>query len=141
MAALISFCRIWVVVVFAMQVGCGRSDPYATVPVKGVVTCNGKPLANGVINFTPVADQEGRGEGNRGRAALGKTDEEGRFVLTTYKNNDGAIVGRHMVTISMGFSEEGGSIVDKNFPCRGSTMEATVKAGMGEIKIDFGTKK
>ena len=129
---------LWVCVFFG---GCGKSDPYAPVPVSGVVTCNGKPIANGVVNFTPLPDQEGRSEGNRGRVALGKTDSEGRFTLTTYQNNDGAIVGRHTVTVSMGFSEEGGSIVDKSFPCRGSSEEATVKAGMGEIKIEFGSKK
>jgi hypothetical protein len=141
MSALRSFSRLVVVGAFAIVLGCGRSDPYATVPVSGVATCNGKPIANGVVNFTPLPDQEGRSEGNRGRVALGKTDSEGRFTLTTYQNNDGAISGRHTVTVSMGFSEEGGSVVDKNFPCRSSSEEATVKAGMGEIKIEFGTKK
>ena len=121
--------------------GCsGGGDRYDTVPVSGVVACNGKPVANGVINFTPMAEQ-GRSEGNRGRVALGRTDSNGRFKLTTYENEDGAIVGRHTVTISMGFSEEAGSVVDKAFPCRGSTEEVTVKAGMGELKLDFGAKK
>ncbi len=90
--------------------GCGGGgDRYDTVPVSGIVTCNGKPVANGVINFTPMAEQ-GRSEGNRGRVALSKTDSNGRFKLTTYENEDGAIVGRHTVTISMGFSEEAGSV-------------------------------
>jgi hypothetical protein len=119
--------------------GCGGADPYATVPVSGVVTCNGKPVANGVVNFTPLPDQEGRSE--RGRVALGKTDSEGRFKLTTYENNDGALVGRHTVTISMGFSEESGSIAEKQFACTGSKEEVTVKRGMGEIKLAFGSKK
>ena len=121
-------------------VGCGGGDPYGTVPVSGVATCNGKPVANGVVNFTPMPDQ-GRADGNRGRVALGKTDSEGRFKLTTYKNDDGAIVGRHTVTVSMGFSEEAGSIVDKAFACSGSSQEVTVKSGMGQLKLDFAGKK
>lgn len=136
-----TFGRLVLVSACAIVSGCGGPDPYATVPVTGVVTCNGKPVANGVVNFTPLPDQEGRGEGNRGRVALGKTDSEGKFTLTTYQNNDGAIKGRHTVTVSMGFSEEGGSVVDKTFPCSGSSEEATVKAGMGLIKIEFGTKR
>ena len=103
------FLRLSVLSVFSMSLGCGGgSDRYDTVPVSGVVTCNGKPLANGVINFTPMAEQ-GRSDGNRGRVALAKTDSNGKFKLTTYENEDGAIVGRHTVTISMGFSEETGA--------------------------------
>ncbi len=133
--------RFAILLVFAViTFGCGGPDPYGTVPVRGVVTCNGKPVANGVVNFTPMPDQ-GRADGNRGRVALGKTDSEGRFKLTTYHNDDGALIGRHTVTVSMGFSEEGGSVVDKVFPCRGASTEVTVKAGMGEIQVDFEAKK
>lgn len=33
------------------------------------------------------------------RAAIGKTDANGTFVLTTYKENDGAVPGNHLVTV------------------------------------------
>ena len=60
--SLSTFGRLVLVSAFAIVSGCGGSDPYATVPVTGVVTCNGNPVANGVVNFTPLPDQEGRGE-------------------------------------------------------------------------------
>jgi hypothetical protein len=67
--------------------------------------------------------------------ALGRTDESGRFTLTTYENNDGAIVGRHTVTVGAGFDESSGRVA--KFACRDSSQEVTVEAGMGEISIDF----
>jgi hypothetical protein len=124
------------VVLFSLTLGCGGANEYATVPVSGTVTCNGKPLANGTINFTPMADQ-GRSAGNRGRVALGSTDKDGKFKLTTYQNDDGAIVGKHTVTISAGFSEETGGSTDKSFSCAKSAKEVTVERGVKEYKIDF----
>lgn len=117
--------------------GCsGNSEQYETVPVSGVVTCEGKPIANATVNFTPMADQ-GRAEGRRGRVALGMTDKDGRFKLTTYENDDGAIVGKHTVTVGLNFDEKTGRDPSKSFPCRNSSKEVTVEAGMGELKIDF----
>jgi prepilin-type N-terminal cleavage/methylation domain-containing protein len=65
------------------------------------------------------------------------TDKDGRFKLTTYKNDDGAIVGKHTVTV--GLNAEEGSNVDpsKAFACKNSTMEVTVDRKTKEYKIDF----
>ncbi len=118
--------------------GCGGADRYQTVPVSGVVTCQGKPVANGAVSFTPLPE-EGRDEGKPGRMALGITDAEGRFRLTTYVENDGAIVGRHSVSVDVNVDEE---LVGKRqqgpaFPCSGASQEVTVKKGMGELKLEF----
>ena len=121
--------------VASLIVGCG-SDPehYEIVPVSGILTCEGQPVANAMVNFTPIAD-ESRKEGRPGRLALGRTDETGHFTLTTYENNDGAIVGRHVVTVSAGFDESAGEMSE--FSCSASSKEVTVEAGMDDIKIDF----
>ncbi len=117
--------------------GCGGGgDRYDTIPVSGVVTCGGKPVANGTVNFTPMAEQ-GRTEGNRGRVALGMTDKDGRFKLTTYENDDGAIVGKHTVTVSLNFDEASGKDPSKGFACAKSSKEVTVERGVKEYKIDF----
>lgn len=117
--------------------GCGGdSEQYETVPVSGVITCQGKPIANATVNFTPLAEA-GRATGRPGRVALGMTDQNGRFRLTTYENDDGAIVGRHKVTVSLNFNERTGTDPTKSFPCRDSSKEVTVERGMGEIKIEF----
>ena len=65
------------------------------------------------------------------------TDQNGRFKLTTYENDDGAIVGRHRVTVGLNFEESTGKDPSKAFPCRDSSKEVTVERGMGEIRIEF----
>jgi hypothetical protein len=59
------------------------------MPVKGTVTFQGSPLAEADVAFTPKG----------GRPATGRTDAAGRFSLTTFKTNDGAMVGEHIVTV------------------------------------------
>lgn len=82
----------WVVSLLAsvlcLVVGCGRGTP-RTMPVNGVVIFQGSPLADADVAFTPTG----------GRPATGRTDAAGRFTLTTFKTNDGAVIGQHVVTV------------------------------------------
>jgi hypothetical protein len=59
------------------------------MPVKGTVTFQGSPLAEADVAFTPTG----------GRPATGRTDAAGRFTLTTFRTNDGAMTGEHIVTV------------------------------------------
>ena len=129
---------IWTGVFLAGVLGCGGNpDQYGVVPVRGVITCKGVPMAKAFVNFTPL-DQEDRKEGRPGRPALGVTDEEGKFELTTYENGDGAIVGKHRVSVGpYSATEVDNPDAVKKFPCINSTMEIEVKPGMGEVKIEF----
>src|SRR4051812_32223503 len=70
--------------------GCGGGDPEAgqVVPVSGTVTYMDKPVAKGSILFQP----------EKGRAAQG-TVENGKFTLSTYGENDGALPGKHKVAL------------------------------------------
>jgi hypothetical protein len=61
-----------------------------TVPVTGVVTYKGEPLADAQVSFIPA----------KGKPASATTGADGRFQLTTFEPNDGAIVGEHTVTIA-----------------------------------------
>lgn len=74
----------------AGAVGCGGTDRADTAPASGVVLQNGNPLAQASVTLVP---KEG------GRSANGLTDENGRFVLTTYEPGDGAVPGEHQVAI------------------------------------------
>jgi hypothetical protein len=76
----------------SMGVSCsGRSDRLATVPVRGTVMYQGMPVAGATVAFlAPGAP----------RHAVGTTDDAGRFRLTTFEPGDGAIVGRHVVTVT-----------------------------------------
>ena len=116
--------------------GCSDADRYDTTPVRGVVTCQGKPVANGTVNFTPMPNQ-GKADGRRGRVALGMTDKDGRFKLTTYQNDDGAIVGKHTVTVGLNGAEGENIDPSKGFACSKSSKEITVERGIKEYKIDF----
>jgi hypothetical protein len=71
------------------SVGCGDGRP-ERVPVSGIVTIDGKPLVEGNIKFVPEV----------GRPSAGVVEQDGRFKLTCYDGNDGAIPGKHRVQVS-----------------------------------------
>lgn len=71
--------------------GCSRGQPVA--PAAGTVKVEGQPLTMGRVMFLPQGG---------GPPAMGQVDESGQFLLTTYRKNDGALVGSHRVTIIAG---------------------------------------
>ncbi|MCI0334069.1 MAG: hypothetical protein L0228_12700 [Planctomycetes bacterium] len=75
--------------------GCDRSL-YEVAPVNGMVTVDDKPLYQGGIMFSPIANGD---NASSGKAAVGKIRSDGTFRLSTFEDNDGAIVGEHWVTI------------------------------------------
>ena len=70
--------------------GCGGSGNPETHPVSGIVLHNGQPLPNVVVTFYP----------EKGRSATGRADNNGRFTLTTFEPDDGALPGQHKVTVT-----------------------------------------
>lgn len=78
---LILLCSLW------LTIGCGRSD---VVPVKGIVTRGGQPVANIVLWFTPT----------EGRPSWALTDSEGKFELDYSREYKGAKVAKHRVTVN-----------------------------------------
>jgi hypothetical protein len=73
---------------FCLLAGCGPSRP-TTVPVSGRVTWQGKPVVEGRITFYPTA----------GRPATAAIGPDGVYHLRTFEANDGAVPGKHCVTI------------------------------------------
>lgn len=73
---------------FAAAVGCDEGP--LVVPVSGKVVYNGKPLEFGSVTFQPP----------RGQPAIGDIQHDGTFTLSTYRPNDGAVVGTHKVRIA-----------------------------------------
>ena len=64
------------------------------VPAGGMVELDGQPVADATVVFvTRSAD------GEKEYAALGQTDAVGKFRLKTFRPNDGAIPGKHLVGI------------------------------------------
>lgn len=80
------------VALIAIISGCGQSvDRPLTYPVSGTVMYNGAPIAGASVSFW--------GEG-ASRAATGVTDADGKFQLSMFAANDGAIAGTHTITVS-----------------------------------------
>jgi hypothetical protein len=82
----------------SMGLGCGgRIEKPPMGKVHGIVRLNGKPLDKGRVTFTPVS-----GEGvSGGTNAMSPIESDGTYELTTFDTGDGAIVGQHIVTVSV----------------------------------------
>jgi hypothetical protein len=70
---------------------CGCNQGPAVVKVNGLVTYKGKPVPAVFLNFEP----------SEGRPSWAVTDQDGRFVLSCFKDEDGALVGHHRVFITV----------------------------------------
>lgn len=74
--------------------GCGTAtdaNQQPVYPVTGTVTMFGAPLADAMVAFAPLESQP---------TAIGRTDSEGKFVLTSYDYGDGAAEGKFKVVIN-----------------------------------------
>jgi hypothetical protein len=78
----------------ALVAGCNQGPKF--VPVSGVVKLNGKPYDKAAVSFQPIGTSDNP---NPGRGSSAYTDENGRFVLFS-DNNNGAVVGKHLVRIT-----------------------------------------
>ena len=84
-----------VLVALAVAAGCSK-PPHDVAPVRGTITIDGKPLGVGRVMFAPASKGDGL---NAGKPALGIIQPDGSYVLGTYGEDDGAVVGEHTVTI------------------------------------------
>jgi hypothetical protein len=75
-----------------LTAGCSNGPPPPkTYPVSGTVLYKGLPVAGASVAF--LGDQNTR-------PALGRTDVNGKFDLTTIESGDGAAAGTYKVTVS-----------------------------------------
>jgi hypothetical protein len=79
-----------VLVVASIVILSGCSDRRAVAPVEGKVTLNGESLKFGSVSFQPEV----------GPRATGLIQPDGTFRLSTYGNADGAILGKHRVSVT-----------------------------------------
>ena len=73
-----------------LATGCDDSNLPPLAPVTGRITYRGQPLPAATVTFNPGSDA---------RAATALTDADGRYTLGTYSISDGAVHGKHRVTI------------------------------------------
>ncbi len=78
--------------------GCGSGlKEFPTAETGGTLACQGKPVANVMVFFEPLAEGE---SAVVGKPAMGITDAVGSFQLSTYGDGDGAVVGKHRVRVA-----------------------------------------
>lgn len=73
--------------------GGGGTAPPATIPVSGTVMYKGAPVEGATVTF--YHDKAPRG-------ASGVTDKEGKYSLTMFEPNDGAVAGENIITVTKG---------------------------------------
>jgi hypothetical protein len=106
--------------------GCGSDDLLA--PVRGRVLCNSKPVAAANVTFSPVP--KSKKDIEPGKPGTGYTDSEGYFVLSTYKELDGALIGEHDVSVTLDDTNPA--------PCkRYATSRLEVKPGSNMFNVEL----
>ncbi len=120
--------------------GCGGSGNPPTAKVSGVVTYKSAPVGEAIVTFMPTT----------GRPATGQTDASGKYTLSTFGTNDGAVIGDHKVSITPyqpdvampETPEEAEAAPKLPFPARyanpdSSNLKATVKSGSNEANFEL----
>jgi hypothetical protein len=119
-------------------IGCGSgglpSGAVPPVPASGNVYYHGKPLAKGTVLVVPDNEHPAAGE-----------IKEGRFILTTYETDDGAVPGKHKVAViatEEAKGKSGESTTKSILPARYASVETSnlvveiPAQGSAEIKIE-----
>lgn len=109
----------------------GCNDGPQIVPVSGQVTIDGKPLTYGTVMFVNTGS----------RPASGRLDSEGRFQLSCFEEGDGAIVGRHRVSVmaieSMGEHANKWHAPQNYANERTSNIEFDITQPVDDLKIEL----
>ena len=123
----------------ALLCGCGGggSDLPMTAYVEGIVTLDGAPLSDVVVAFQPQGAEGGR-------AAIGRTGGDGRYVLKFNADIEGAIIGSHKVTVTTPSEAPDPSGIEKDpIPARynvNTELTADVKPESNDIPFALTSK-
>jgi hypothetical protein len=124
-------------------VGCNHAVSIKIVPVTGTLKHKGKSVAHAHIEFSP----------EHGHASSGETDQEGRFKLRYDTLHEGALVGKHQVSIvpmpstekeqeavakgkKLPLSKEMASFFDRYSP-KNSKVEVDIQKDPTDLKLDW----
>ena len=115
--------------------GCGGTASVPTAEVKGKVTMNGAPVKGGTIVIAPLMGS--------GQMASGEVQQDGTFVMTTTKANDGAPIGKSRVSYKPPKVEWAGTPDDwdssKGDPPKPKTDYDGMVPKVGEIEVKEGS--
>jgi len=126
--------------------GCG--DGINRVPITGLVTVQGEPLAGASVQFFPQTGTEGEG-------AIGVSGSDGKFnVISSRQDDSGIPPGKYKVRVSLMMDAgkvlppealqadfpNAQEVVPAPFCTANSTLEVMIPAGGGEVKVDLPVK-
>src|SRR5262245_21976609 len=112
-------------ILVALLVGCGGDRPRTAV-VQGKVTFRGKPVPNGTILFHPAS----------GPTAQGEIRPDGTYRLTTFREGDGAVLGKHKVVI-VAMQDTGGRLPEERTPLPPPIIpEKYTSIGTSDLRAD-----
>jgi len=121
--------------------GCG-GPTYDVVPVSGVVTYNGKPLAGAQIQFQPRSPDAEK-DTNPGPGSFAHTDDQGHFSAEVVDPpGEGAVIGIHHVVIStqqeVDPTDDSGRLTREKLPPRyRNGFEITISGPTDSLNIDL----
>lgn len=110
-------------VVLGSLLGCGGVQEFPRAQATGRVMCEGNPVPKALVTFEIKRTGESGIVGQLGR---GVTDAEGKFVVSTYGDKDGAVIGKHMIRIGK---------TETTPPCNCAINEMTV-----QMEVDVSAK-
>jgi hypothetical protein len=116
----------------AFVAGCSSDGP-EIAPVEGTVYLDGQPLEGAYLKFQPP----------NGRPSVGLTDADGQYEMIYSRQENGALVGEHTVTISTfqrGSREDGIPPVPEKVPTKynsQSELKKTVEAEHNTIDFEL----
>jgi hypothetical protein len=86
-------------VLAVLATGCGGAD-FPTAGVEGTLKYNGEPVKGGQLTFVPVPTGTPAEGEKTPKGGVAIVQEDGRFSVSTYGTDDGAVVGKHTVSYS-----------------------------------------
>ncbi|MBM4074478.1 MAG: carboxypeptidase regulatory-like domain-containing protein [Planctomycetes bacterium] len=132
----VSFKRVLFTLAVLLMFGCGRGDLPPLAPVKGTITVDGKPYANGFVQFY---SQSG------GRPGTSPTDDNGKYEIMYLQGVKGARIGMNRVEITTEWPDGEPPIgeVDPIGPEYNSksTLSAEVKKGNNVFDFNIESQK
>lgn len=93
-------------------------------------------MSAGLLILNPVRDPEAHGQKmNIGKPAQALIQPDGTFTMSTYGNNDGAVVGKHTVYLNLAVLEDD----DPKQPCKQAVkgLIVEVEPGKNHLEIDL----
>ncbi len=117
--------------------GCGGIEKFPTAATTGTVLCEGSPVEYALVFFEPLQTGQSAMVGKQGVAI---TDAEGKFTISTYGDEDGAVVGKHRVRV--GAPERSGWTCNCSTNAEFTLMEVDITAdGTNDFELVLPKKK